>query len=118
MIQLASYLTAGILVLVGLFAVIFKDNLIKKVMGLVFISDGVNLVLISMGYRVDGIIPILTPEMDAQTFASLAAYPLTMALVLTAIVIAVSTTTLILGLIIRLYQHEKSLSVEKIWGGK
>ncbi|MFH1403591.1 MAG: cation:proton antiporter subunit C [Candidatus Altiarchaeota archaeon] len=116
MIQTASFMTAGALIAIGLFAVVFIDNMIKKVMGLVFISDGVNLVLIAMGYREGGIVPILTPEIGGATFTSLSAYPLTMALVLTAIVISVSTITLILGLCIKAYCQCNSLSARKMWG--
>ncbi|MFH1056095.1 MAG: cation:proton antiporter subunit C, partial [Candidatus Altiarchaeota archaeon] len=83
MIQLASFITAGVLFLIGLYAVVFKDNLIKKVMGLTFIGDAVNLVLIAMDYKVGGIVPIILPGMDPAEFASKAAYPLTIALVLT-----------------------------------
>jgi len=115
-VQLASFMTSGALILIGLFAVVFLDNLIKKAMGLVFVADGVNLMLIGMGYKEGGIVPILLPGMDKAVFAANSAYPLPMALVLTSIVISVSTVALILGLIIKLYQKYETLSVKKIWG--
>jgi len=115
-IQLAAFMTAGSLILIGFFAVVFLDNLIKKAMGLVFVADGVNLVLIAMGYKEGGIVPILLQGMDKAQFAANAAYPLPMALVLTSIVISVSTVSLILGLIIKLYAKYNTLSVKKIWG--
>ncbi len=113
--QTASFLTAGALFLVGLYAVSFKDNLIKKVMGLTFIGDAVNLFLIAMDYRVGGIVPIMLPGMEPHEFAAKAAYPLTIALVLTNIVIAVATISLILGLAIRIHGSKGTLSSRRIW---
>ena len=115
-VQVASYITSGALILVGLFAVFFIDNLIKKVLGLVFVADGVNLLLIAIGYKEGGIVPIIAEGMAKTYFLENSAYPLPMALVLTSIVISVSTVALILGLCIKLHQKYGTLSVKKIWG--
>ena len=115
-VQFASLMTAGALIVIGFYAVIFLDNLIKKIMGLTFVADGVNLMLIALGYREGGIVPIILEGMDKAAFAANAAYPLPMALVLTSIVISVSTVALILGLTVKLYAKYNTLSVKKIWG--
>ncbi|MBU0762845.1 MAG: sodium:proton antiporter [Candidatus Altiarchaeota archaeon] len=115
MMQEASLLTAAALFLVGIYALVFKDNLIKKVIGLTFITDAANLTLVSMGYRQGGIVPIILPGMDATEFAQIAGYPLPMALVLTNIVIGVATTALILGLVIRIYNSKKTTSAREVW---
>lgn len=39
-VQLASLFTAVALIVIGIFAAVFLDNLIKKVIGLAFIGDG------------------------------------------------------------------------------
>ncbi len=115
MIQSASFATAGLLFLIGLWAILSKDNLIKKVMGVTFVGDAVNLTLVAMGYREGGIVPIQLPGMTAEGFASHAGYPLPMALVLTNIVIAVATVALILGLCVKLHNKHKTLSSRRIW---
>ena len=115
MIQLASFVCGILLFGIGLYAVVFKDNLLKKVIGLTFIGDAVNLILIAMDYREGGIVPIFLPGMDPSEFASKAAYPLTIALVLTNIVIAVATISLILGLCIKIWGREGTLSARRIW---
>lgn len=79
-VQLASLFTAVALVVIGIFASVFLDNLIKKVIGLAFIGDGVNLFLISMGYKAGGIVYIYLPGMAADWFAQNSAYPLPFAL--------------------------------------
>lgn len=64
--QLASLLTAGALIVIGLFGTIYLDNLIKKVIALAFIGDGANLFLIAMGYKAGGIIYIFLPGMASN----------------------------------------------------
>jgi len=114
--QLASLFTAGSLIIIGLFGVLFLDNLIKKVIALAFIGDGANLFLISLGYKAGGIIYILLPGMSRTYFAQNASYPLPFALVLTSIVIGASTMAVMLGLIIVLNKKYGSISASKILG--
>ena len=47
--QLAALFTAGALVVVGLFAAIFIDNIVKKIIGISFIEEGANLFIIAIG---------------------------------------------------------------------
>lgn len=115
MIVQASFFTAALLFAIGLYAIVFKSNLVKKVIGVTFITDAVNLTLVTMGYRKDGIVPIIGEKMTLENFASSAAYPLPQALVLTNIVIGVATTALILGVCIKLYNHYKTLDCGGIW---
>lgn len=124
--QPLCFVTAASLVVVGLYAVIFMDNLLKKIIGVTLISDGVNLVLITGGFN--QIVAIISPDMAEQgmtsaifeglqefpEFAAQAAFPLPSALVLTSIVISVSIFAIMLALAIRLYQHYGSMSCSVI----
>ena len=114
--QLASFFTAGALIIIGIFAALFIDNLIKKVIGLAFIADGVNLFIITIGYKAGGIVYIFMPGMVIDQFAQNASYPLPFALVLTSIVIGASTLAVMLGLIIVLYKKYGSINASKILG--
>lgn len=116
--QLASFLTAGALIIIGLYAALFIDNLIKKVIGLLFIGDGANLFIITMGYKANGIVYIFLPGMAIDWFAQNASYPLPFALVLTSIVIGASTLAVMLALIIVLYKKYGSIKSSKILGEK
>ena len=126
--QPVCFLTAASLVVVGLYAVIFMDNLLNKIIGVTLISDGVNLVLITQGFN--KIVAIISPEMaetgvsstigltnlqEFPEFAAQAAFPLPSALVLTSIVISVSIFAIMLALAIRLYQEYNSLSCSVIF---
>lgn len=113
-LQLASLLTSGLLIIVGIFAAIFIDNILKKILGIAFIEAGVNLFIVALGYKDGAIVPIFLPGMDASWFASNAAYPLPYGLVLTAIVIGASTLAIMLALAIVLYKKYGTLSTSEI----
>lgn len=113
-VQLASLLTCGVLMIVGLFAAIFIDNIIKKIIGIAFIEEGVNLFIVTLGYREGGVVPIILPGTDAGWFASNAAYPLPFGLVLTSIVIGASTMAIMLALVMILYKKYGTLNASEL----
>ena len=112
--QLLTLLTAGALIIIGIFAAIYIDNIIKKIIGLSFIEEGVNLFIISLGYKAGGVVPIFMPGMNSTWFATNSAFPLPQALVLTSIVIGASTFAVMLALTMVLYKKYGSLSANEI----
>jgi energy-converting hydrogenase B subunit E len=121
-VQLWSFITAGLLIIIGLYAIIFMDNMIKKIIGAMLIGDGANLVLITEGFKPGAIVPIISEKLfnDGangvfQGFADQASNSLPYALVLTNIVIGASTLAVLLGIAIKLYQKYNSLSVNEIF---
>ena len=106
-VQLASLFASGAFIIIGLFAAIFIDNLIKKIIGIAFIEEGVNLFLICLGFKAGGVVPIFLPGMTADWFA---------AKVLTSIVIGASTLAVMLALAMVLYRKHGTLSVSEMMG--
>ncbi|KXA97403.1 hypothetical protein AKJ38_01340 [candidate division MSBL1 archaeon SCGC-AAA259I14] len=111
------YPVAIILFLVGIYCLLFRRNLIKMVIGLELLTDGVHLFLISVGYKTlaEGsipIAPILTS--NVKDFASRAVDPLPQVLVLTSIVIDISIVALALSLVIYIYSEYGTLNPYKI----
>jgi len=102
------YFASIALLLIGLYAMISKKNLIKKIMGLNIFSTSVLLFLIAMGYRKGGAPPI---EAEGVGFF---VNPLPHALVLTGIVVALALTSFALVLIINIYKEHKTLNSEKL----
>jgi len=118
-VQLMSLFTAAALIVIGLFAAIFLDNIIKKIIGIAFIEEGVNLFIVALGYKSGGIVPIILPGMSAEWFAANSAYPLPQALVLTTIVIGASTLAVMLAIAMVLYRKHGTLSASEIlWDKK
>ncbi len=102
------FVAVALLISLGIYAVVFRRNLIKIVMGISVIGSGVNLFLVSLGYREGGIAPIFTNA--PQTAMVL---PVPQALTLTSIVIGLAVTALMLSFTIMLYGHWKSLDTRK-----
>ena len=113
-LQLASFITAGALVVLGLYGFFFVDNVIKKIIALSIISNGVNLTLVAIGYRKGGYVPIYIPTVEFQIFSKEMAYPLPHALVLTNIVIGASMLAVMLALSIVFYKKYKTLKTSVI----
>lgn len=107
-----NYIVSSLLVSLGLYCLLMKRNLIKMIMGLSILTDGIHLFLISLGYRaVAGVTaPIYTGE-DLSQFALTAVDPLPQALVLTSIVINISIIAFALSLAIYVYRHNGTLDV-------
>lgn len=113
MISNIPYIAVVALILIGLYAVVFKRNLIKIVIGILLIENGVNLFLITLAYRQDSIAPIYH-----GTGSRLMSLPVPHALTLTSIVIGVAVLALMLSLVVYIYRHYKTLDAGKIAGGE
>jgi len=111
-----EYFFALTIITLGLYCLTVKKNLIKKIIGLGIITDGIHLFLISIGFKENGIAPIITNIHDIAMFNTFAVDPLPQALVLTSIVIDLSITALALTLAIYAFRHFRTLDTEKIRG--
>jgi multicomponent Na+:H+ antiporter subunit C len=109
MIYNIPYIAVVALVLIGLYTIIMKRNLIKIVIGILLIENGVNLFLITLAFRQDSVAPIYHGQ--ATRLMSL---PVPHALTLTSIVIGVAVLALMLTLIIHIYKHYGTLDARKI----
>ena len=102
---------AILLFLIGLYGVLVKRNLIKIIIGLMIMEYAINLFFALVGYRQGGIAPIFSEGLgDGVVFVD----PLPQALVLTAIVIGLGTTALLVSLAVRIYEKYDTLDVRKI----
>ena len=95
---LYNYWIVIALMMSGLYALIARGNLIRKLIGLNIFQAAVFLLYISLGFVRDGAAPILTPGID--TYSN----PLPHVLILTAIVVGVATTALGLALAVRIHR--------------
>jgi multicomponent Na+:H+ antiporter subunit C len=108
------YLLTTFLFVLGLYCLVAKKNIIKKVVGVITMEYAVNLFLILVGYRQGGIAPILSKGMSKTEFVAHAVDPLPQALVLTSIVIGLGTTALMVALCIRLYERYGTFDMSEI----
>lgn len=103
-----NYWVVVALMMLGLYMVIARDNLVKKVMGLNIFQVSVIMFYVSMGKVEGGTAPILVEaagehgEHATQAAEVLYSNPLPHVLMLTAIVVGVATTALGLSLVVRI----------------
>ena len=110
-----NYWVAIILILIGFYAMIAKDNLIKKIIGLSIFQTAIFLFYISLadiGPIIKGTAPIVSEEMIHKGYVYV--NPLPHVLILTAIVVAVATTAVALGLVIRMYEEYGTIEESEI----
>ena len=108
-----NYIIVIILMMTGLFIVIARANLIKKLIGLSIFQTSVFLFYISLGKVAGGTAPIL----DGNP-GTLYSNPLPHVLILTAIVVGVATTALGLALILRINEAFGSIEEDEILAAK
>lgn len=111
LLTISFYGTAIVLILTGLYAVLTKKNLLKIVIGLSIIDGGLHLLFVAIGYINGGTSPIFSPEVSSS---DVMVDPVPQALVLTAIVIGFAVTAVALSLVIRLYRHHHTVSIDEI----
>ncbi len=105
------YIVAMLLFCIGIYTVIVRRNIIKKLIGLNIMETSVFFFYISLGYLDGGIAPIRVGGADPSYMVN----PLPQALILTGIVVAVSVTALALALVILLYRQYGTLDVDRLF---
>jgi multicomponent Na+:H+ antiporter subunit C len=115
------YLLTFALLLVGIYAVVAKKNVIKIIVGVLVIDYAVNMLLVLVGYRAPagkpgalGTAPILAGDQTPGDLAATAVDPLPQAMVLTSIVIGLGITALMVALALRLYEKYHTFDMNDI----
>jgi multicomponent Na+:H+ antiporter subunit C len=101
------------LILIGLWGMLTQRNLIRMVIGFSLLDTGIHMVMVSIGYVTDGTAPIIDAAVPATEAASRVVDPLPSALVLTAIVIGLGVTAVMLSFVVRIYQAKKTLNIDE-----
>jgi multicomponent Na+:H+ antiporter subunit C len=103
-----NYWVVIFLMMAGLYIVVSRGNLVKKIVGLNIFQVSVFLLYISIGKVAGGTAPILTGEPEVYS------NPLPHVLILTAIVVGVATTALGLGLVVRIRESYGTIEEDEI----
>ena len=103
-----NYWIVIILMMVGLYTVISRGNLIKKIIGLNIFQVSVFFLYISMGTVEGGAAPIIAEGVTVYS------NPLPHVLILTAIVVGVATTALALALVTRINEAYGTIEEDEI----
>ncbi|MCJ7820669.1 MAG: cation:proton antiporter subunit C [Bacteroidales bacterium] len=104
------YLLCFILFLTGLYGVITRRNLIKIAISLSIMEFSCFLLFALVGYIDGGVAPIVNPDDPVKMYVD----PLPQAIVLTAIVIGLATTAMLMAVIIRIYRKYGTFDIREI----
>ena len=96
------------LAVAGLYIVIARGNLVKKLVGLSIFQTSVYLLYIAPGKLIGGTAPIIVSGHDIYS------NPLPHVLILTAIVVGIATLALGLGLVVRIREAYGSIEEDEI----
>ncbi|RLB88610.1 MAG: NADH-quinone oxidoreductase subunit J [Deltaproteobacteria bacterium] len=116
-----NYWLYVVLMMIGLYAMIAKNNLIKKLVGMNIFQTAIILFYVSIGYKRDATLPIIEnvhggphgghdPVIHAINYIN----PLPHVLMLTAIVVSVATFGVAMALAVRIYQRYQTLEEDEL----
>ena len=108
--ELLTALTVGFLFAVGVFQML-RRSVVRSVIGLMILANAVNLFLLSTG-AYDGVDPAYTTETAARSDA------LPQALILTAIVISMGGTAVVLSMLYIISARYKTADLDELDGLK
>jgi multicomponent Na+:H+ antiporter subunit C len=105
--------TGFALILIGLYGALTNRNLLRMIVAFTIADTGVNIVLVAVGYMRGRTAPILDAAVPATEAVQRIIDPVPQALVLTAIVIGLGVTALMLAYAYKLYEKKRSLDIGK-----
>jgi multicomponent Na+:H+ antiporter subunit C len=104
-----NYLITIFLMVAGLYIVIARGNMIKKLVGLSLFQTSVYLLYIAPGKIIGGTAPIIDPSFKIYS------NPLPHVLILTAIVVGVATLALGLAIVVRIHEAYGTIEEDEIF---
>jgi multisubunit Na+/H+ antiporter MnhC subunit len=105
--------TGFVLILIGLYGALTNRNILRMIVAFTVSDTGVNLVMVAVGYLRGRTAPILNEAVPVADAAKRIIDPVPQALVLTAIVIGVGVTALMLAYAYKLYETKRTLNISK-----
>ena len=113
-----NYWIYALIMMIGLYAMLAKNNLIKKIIGMGIFQTAVIVFYVSIGAKRGGTIPIIEhghgPEVNEIINAAHYVNPLPHVLMLTAIVVSVGTLGVALAIALRIYTEYNTLHEDEI----
>jgi multicomponent Na+:H+ antiporter subunit C len=99
------------LIMAGLYIIVSRSNMIKKLVGLSIFQTSVYLLYVSPGKILGGTAPIIIEDAPEQLYSN----PLPHVLILTAIVVGVATLALGLALVVRINEAYGSIEEDDVY---
>lgn len=107
---LYNYWIFVFLLMIGIYTITSRSNLIKKLIGMSILQSAVFLLYISMDKVEGGTAPILRPGAEGEIYSN----PLPQVLILTAIVVGIATLSLGLAVVVRIKEAYGTIEEDEI----
>lgn len=107
-----AIVTGILLLLIGLWGILTQKNIIKIIIGFSLFDTATHILMVGLGYIKGKTAPILDETVSLKNAAEQIVDPIPQALVLTAIVIGLGITALMLAYALRLYQKRETLEIK------
>ena len=107
------YWAVIILLVIGLYGMIFKKNLVKKLIGMTIFQVAIIMFYVASATKWAATVPVLDPALGAADAAKYIS-PLQHCLMLTAIVVGVATSGVAFALVIVIYRHYGTLNESEL----
>ncbi len=101
------------LILIGLWGMLTQRNMIRIIVGFSLTDTGIHMVMVSIGYITGGTAPIINDAVPMAEAARLVVDPVPSALVLTAIVIGLGVTAVMLAFAVRIFRAKNTLMIDQ-----
>ena len=112
-IEYIAMITGFSLMILGIWAILTQKNLIKIVIGFTLFDTGLNTIIVSLAYIKGRTAPILDSEGLIKDAVNKIVDPVPQALVLTAIVIGLGVTALMLAYVVKMHKEKGTLEINK-----
>jgi multicomponent Na+:H+ antiporter subunit C len=111
-IEYISLVVGFLILLIGIWGILTRKNILKMVIGFSLFDTGTHIIIVALGYVRNKTAPILNqPNLQTDT-AHKIVDPVPQALVLTAIVIGLGVTALMLVYAMKLHNEKKTLNIQ------
>ncbi len=102
-----------LLLMVGVWGIITQKNMIKMIIGFSIFDTGIHIIMVAIGFIRGKSAPIIDSDLPLSSSALGMVDPVPQALVLTAIVIGLGVTALMLVFVLKLHDKKKTLDISK-----
>lgn len=106
------------LILLGLWCMLTQRNLIRIIIGFSLMDTGIHMTMIAIGYVTGGTAPIINDAVIASDAVNQVVDPVPSALVLTAIVIGLGVTAVMLSFAVRIHKARNTLMIDELTESK
>jgi multicomponent Na+:H+ antiporter subunit C len=101
------------LIVIGLWSMLTHRNLIRIIVGFSLVDTGIHLVMVCIGYVTGRTAPIVDASINVADAVDRIVDPLPSALVLTAIVIGLGVTAVMLAFAVRIHARKGTLNIDE-----